>query len=477
MIINKLKALLYIPEWAGHSAALILIFGWILIYPMHGFLLHYLFESDAYLLGHVFAASHGLGLVILGLLPIYVLRSTLLVKLSGLAILIFTFILTILPVNVFIQYGICILLGFFSAYLVLIWASGFRFNKHPEITVGFAMAFTNIILGLVAFGYTKPETLPKVIASLTGLGPLFGAFYLARTKPMAEPQLSTTDPEKNKTILYTFLGIAILSSFAYFSGGLWYRAVLPLFYLKTPQLIGIESFIYAFAVLCLAFFSTRYSFYWVGTIGLSMLGVGLATSISGLDSSLEVTITFSFLAIGLGAIDLFYWLILSKLSAFLGYQKAFGLGLGVSLFFITAPGLAIDTGILENPLLNPSLSVIGACLLFLINPLLVFLLRSLSLFSAIEKITNIPILTTELAVTRDDPLPVTKLPEYVHSLTKAEKKVYDLICKGHTDVEIANCLFISRHTVKFHVRNILKKAGFSNRKELLANLSGNRDEA
>ncbi|ABO50868.1 regulatory protein, LuxR [Desulforamulus reducens MI-1] len=474
MIRNKLKSILYMPQWVAHSASLILIFGWILIYPMHGFLLHYLFGSNAYLLGHVFTASHGLGLVALGLLPIYVLRNTLLVKLAGFAIFIFTFIWTILPVNSYIQYSICTLLGFISAYLVLIWACGFHFNKYPELTVGFAMAFTNIILGLVVFEYTQPETLPKVITSLTGLGPLFGAFYLARPKPIAEPQLILEEPGKNKTIMYTFLGIAILSSFAYFSGGLWYRAVLPLFYLKMPELIGIESFVYALSVLILAFFSNKYSFYWVGTIGLSMLGVGLATSISGLESSIEVTITLSFLAIGFGAIDLFYWLILRKLSTFLGYQKAFGLGLGLSLFFITAPGIAIDTGILKNPLLNPVLSIIGACLLFLINPLLVYLLRSLSLFSASEKI--LATLTDKLTATRDDQIPTAKLPEYFIRLTKAEKKVYDLICKGHTDVEIASSLFISRHTVKFHARNIFKKAGVSNRKELLANLSGNRDE-
>ncbi|GAB6180241.1 hypothetical protein JCM14036_15600 [Desulfotomaculum defluvii] len=337
------------------------------------------------------------------------------------------------------------------------------------------MAFTNILLGLMLFDYPKLETLYKVTASITGLGPLLGAYYLTRTKPLIETQQSKAEPENNKNIMYTFLGIAMLSSFAYFSGGLWYRAVLPLFYSKIPGLMGIELFVYALTVLILAFFSKKYSFYWVGTISLSMLGIGLATSISGLENLLEVTITFSFLAIGLAAMDLFYWLILGKLSIFLGYQKAFGLGLGLSLLFITAPGIAIDSGILENPLLNPALSVIGACLLLLINPLLVFLLRS-STLSSTKIITTIPTATNELVATKDDQLSAINLPEYYHNLTNAEKKVYELICKGHTDAEIAITLCISRHTVKFHARNILRKAGFSNRKELLANLSGNRDK-
>ena len=53
-------------------------------------------------------------------------------------------------------------------------------------------------------------------------------------------------------------------------------------------------------------------------------------------------------------------------------------------------------------------------------------------------------------------------------LTPSERRVYDLLVQGYSDVRIAEELLISRHTVKFHVRNILRKAGFANRKELLA---------
>jgi len=64
------------------------------------------------------------------------------------------------------------------------------------------------------------------------------------------------------------------------------------------------------------------------------------------------------------------------------------------------------------------------------------------------------------------------LPDFWNNLTNSEKKVFQLICQGYTDNNgISDNLNISRHTVKFHVRNILRKSGTSNRKELLIRIS------
>ncbi|MDY4840225.1 MAG: helix-turn-helix transcriptional regulator [Lachnospiraceae bacterium] len=50
-------------------------------------------------------------------------------------------------------------------------------------------------------------------------------------------------------------------------------------------------------------------------------------------------------------------------------------------------------------------------------------------------------------------------------------EVLNLIIKGASNGEISDELFISENTVKFHVRNILKKTGCSNRTELLTRLN------
>lgn len=58
-----------------------------------------------------------------------------------------------------------------------------------------------------------------------------------------------------------------------------------------------------------------------------------------------------------------------------------------------------------------------------------------------------------------------------HEISSREAEVLNLIVEGATNGEISAKLYISENTVKFHVRNILKKTGCSNRTELLAALN------
>ena len=58
-----------------------------------------------------------------------------------------------------------------------------------------------------------------------------------------------------------------------------------------------------------------------------------------------------------------------------------------------------------------------------------------------------------------------------HEISSRETEVLNLIIEGATNGEISAKLYISENTVKFHVRNILKKTGCSNRAELLAALN------
>ena len=61
-----------------------------------------------------------------------------------------------------------------------------------------------------------------------------------------------------------------------------------------------------------------------------------------------------------------------------------------------------------------------------------------------------------------------------HSLSPREREILRLLLAERTNAEIAATLFISENTVKFHIRNVLKKAGAKNRVELLAKYSQER---
>jgi DNA-binding NarL/FixJ family response regulator len=51
-------------------------------------------------------------------------------------------------------------------------------------------------------------------------------------------------------------------------------------------------------------------------------------------------------------------------------------------------------------------------------------------------------------------------------LTQREKEILHLVSIGMSNQEIAGSLFISDHTVKVHISNILKKLQLNNRTKL-----------
>lgn len=55
-----------------------------------------------------------------------------------------------------------------------------------------------------------------------------------------------------------------------------------------------------------------------------------------------------------------------------------------------------------------------------------------------------------------------------YKFSRREKDVMRLLISEKTNTEIAELLYISESTVKFHIHNLLKKTGSGNRTELLA---------
>jgi DNA-binding CsgD family transcriptional regulator len=70
-----------------------------------------------------------------------------------------------------------------------------------------------------------------------------------------------------------------------------------------------------------------------------------------------------------------------------------------------------------------------------------------------------------------------RLAEYARrfGLSAREKDILSLIVKGMSNAEIANALYITESTVKFHVGNIFKKTGKGSRLELIADYKLGRE--
>ncbi len=81
-------------------------------------------------------------------------------------------------------------------------------------------------------------------------------------------------------------------------------------------------------------------------------------------------------------------------------------------------------------------------------------------FYSFQKIylASMPKSEGEVYLTRED-----KIAKYAvyHDLSTREKEVLPLILEGHSNSEISEALVVSENTIKFHVRNILKKTGWN----------------
>jgi DNA-binding CsgD family transcriptional regulator len=63
------------------------------------------------------------------------------------------------------------------------------------------------------------------------------------------------------------------------------------------------------------------------------------------------------------------------------------------------------------------------------------------------------------------------------SLTDTEREVANLVAEGLTNREVAGKLFLSRHTVDFHLRQIFRKLDIASRVEVVqVVLERSRDE-
>ena len=65
----------------------------------------------------------------------------------------------------------------------------------------------------------------------------------------------------------------------------------------------------------------------------------------------------------------------------------------------------------------------------------------------------------------------------VSTLSAREREVYELICQGLTNAEIAAQLFISVGTVKVHVHHVFDKVGIRSRTALVLNAASRRNQA
>ena len=87
--------------------------------------------------------------------------------------------------------------------------------------------------------------------------------------------------------------------------------------------------------------------------------------------------------------------------------------------------------------------------------------------SMLDAISTSKLIREFLRLKEEPPAKTRKNEKLLSQLTEREQEILGLIAKGMSNQEIANQLFISEHTVKTHVSNLLRKLKFSDRVQLV----------
>ena len=425
--------------------ALAAFFGWLLSFPMYGrFLLETAGESAPYL-GLVFITSQGAGLMILHLLPSRLAANHRIIRSAGIAVAALTVLYAFAQRTMIIDTLIMIVFAFASAYLELAWVTFFAGQTKPLQTLVIAMAGANLVCAAISIPLPLPEELYLTLLAVLAASSVF--LFPARNSETTTEGCPLPD---SREALKTIAVLAVFVVAVYLIGGIWYD-IFALEITASPLMQASTGFlIYSAGIICMACLARCGQPGNLAIYSLSALGIGLLIALSGSGKTIVFLFYQVALNLGLAAADLFFWYALWVLARYYETRRVFGLGLGFSVIVIALSIVICNLGVTDS---LPALFYITALtLLFLLVPLI---------FQYPFNLLNRP----ASAGKASGRTTILTPPDI---LTPTESKVYTMLLQGADDSAIAEQMVISKHTVKFHVRNTLRKMEVKNRKELLS---------
>lgn len=329
-----------------------------------------------------------------------------------------------------------LLLGFISAQLTIEWARWFVRCADPYIHLAISIIGANVLLILLMLPVSSLVLLPVLIAL-----PFISSVML----PLADASTHTALIEPAKpSATKSLWAIAAFGVVVYFIGGVWFRIYAVPSFPYSTNLAVFDTVCYIAGIAGLAWWLRgKRDLAPIAAVTLSSLGLGLIFA-----QSTSHTFARVLLSIGLAGADYYFWLTLWVLSRYISPHRTFAWGLGFSLVQIAIATLFDMYGLLQG-YDRQTLFFVALGVTMILLPV---------------------IFSSRFRVDTYSP-PEISLIEVAADLTESESKVFALLALGKSDQEMANELYISRHTVKFHVRNILHKFDAPNRKVLLSRLN------
>lgn len=445
-----------------------LFFAWILAIPFEGQLLYALTEQanvdpSKYVLISIFSTFLGLftcGFLIKNQIAAKLtMIVSILVCLSGSLV----FLLTFSP----IWYISLITMSYFSGLFVA--SVGFYIKHYCEPgqrtkAVADVLIYSNIIMVIInVITVNKSIFLGLIFSILILVVALITSFKLeAYPNKKAINHLASQENCHSDSIFKPFLILCLFITIITINSGFMYQVVTPAY----GHLEVLASYYWAvpyiLALAILRNLPTRINKAYILYIAMTMVGLSYIAFMWLESSTLSYLIIDTLMLGAFGVCDLFWW---SILMSFFDYSenpaKVLGIGLSMNVLGVLIGGF-IGNRFLFSTGNHIKTSIIALVIIFVV--LIMF-----------------PILNNQLTKLFKDHMFLVSLGEkiekineqsvndfkYMDQLTDKEKEVVQLLLRGYTYKGIAEQLFISENTMKFHIKNIYQKLNIRSKMELI----------
>lgn len=374
-------------------------------------------------------------------------------------------------------YAAIMIAAYFSSFFIVSWGFQFKmlFNSEERFrTAADVLIYSNILMIFINVLTVATSALIGLTASIMAFAaavimllglevyPKDNAAQLSSKMDTALLSSGLSAVSKPFIFLYMFIFIITIDS------GLMYQVVNPVF----SQYIVLSAYYWAvpyiLALLILRNLPTGINKAYILYISVIMIGLSYILFLL-LDKSIAAYLIINALMLGgFGVCDLFWW---SILGSYLDYHdnpaRIFGIGLSINILGILIGGI-IGKGMMAAENNYVETSVIALLVVFsalIILPILnLELTRNLKNNEFLMSFNNVEAVEGNKEVIDF---------QIENNLTEKETEVVKLLLRGYTYKVIAESLYISENTIKYHIKNIYQKLGINNKMELIKMFSNN----
>lgn len=362
-----------------------------------------------------------------------------------------------------------IAMAFFAGLYVACWGFFFKAYTPPEQrlrTAADVLIISNILMiliNVITFNYSAyAGLLLSIIALVSSLFLFFrldGSFYDKNEKVCTPAGIYNDFSIISKPLIFLCLFIFVIT----INSGFMYQVVNPAFAAHQFLASYYWAVPYILALAILRNLPTKINQAYILYVAMTMIGLAYILFM-WLDKSAVSYLLVDTLMLGaFGVCDLFWWSILGSLLDYTHNPgQVFGGGLSMNVLGILC-GNFIGGHLIENGGSYLHVSIIALTIIFAV--LIILPVLNVQLTKLLQQHAFLVRFAAKIeSVQGKDTI---KYNEEYKQLTAKEIEVIRLILKGYTYKAIAENLFITENTMKYHIKNIYQKLNIGNKMELI----------